>query len=635
MEWTKRSQTKAGIGLAFAVLVGIDLLSYYSARVVIRTGRSVRSRYQALIQLEATLSTLQGAETARRGYIMTGDHAQLASLTNTSSRLTERFRLLKQLTADDPQQQRWLVNLKSLTARELDQLIQSIELRELKKPDLDDQALLTEKGKEMMDAIQHLIRQMELEENEVLDQEETELEARTRYTAHTVLVGTLGGIGLLLLVFYFLNTEIRERKRAEVEVHKLNRELGSRFIERTTKLREANRELQNQIDERRRIEEALKKSEASYRSLIMGATYGIFRCSVNGKFLAVNPALVSMLGYESEMELMKMNLLYDVFRDPIEGNELVQKCQQTARLDGLEVEWKGKAGAIVPVRLSGRAFMNDRGALQGFELIAENVAERRRLEEQFRQAQKMEAVGRLAGGIAHDFNNLLTIIIGYSQLLSEGLGAENPLRGAVEEVKKAGERAASLTTQLLAFSRRQVLQPQVLDLNSVATNVQKMLRRLIGEDVEVVLNLAPDLGRVRADPGQIEQVIMNLAVNARDAMPQGGKFILTTANVELDHASARRYILAAPGPHVVLSVADTGCGMDATTRSHIFEPFFTTKEKGKGTGLGLAMVYGIVRQSGGNIWVDSELGKGTTFELYFPRVDEAVKREGASCSTAS
>ncbi len=248
------------------------------------------------------------------------------------------------------------------------------------------------------------------------------------------------------------------------------------------------------------------------------------------------------------------------------------------------------------------------------------IAERKRLEEQLLQAQKMETIGRLAGGIAHDFNNLLTAIIGYSSILLRHCSQDHPLRAEIEEIEKAGQRAAALTSQLLSFSRKQVLQPRVVDLNSVVTNLERMLRRLIGEDVELVTVLKPELGRVRVDPGQIEQVIMNLAVNARDAMPAGGKLTIETDNVELDEHYAREHVSVRPGPYVMLAVSDTGCGMDKETQAHIFEPFFTTKERGKGTGLGLATVYGIVKQSGGNIWVYSEPGQGTTFKLYFPCV---------------
>jgi PAS domain S-box-containing protein len=378
------------------------------------------------------------------------------------------------------------------------------------------------------------------------------------------------------------------------------------------------------VTERKQVERALRMSEASYRSLILGATYGIFRCSVEGKFVTVNPALVTMLGYESEAELLAANLVNDISQSPDAGAQLLRQYRQKGRVDGMEGQWKRKDGAPITVRLSGRTVLDEQGALQGFEIIAEDVTERRQLEEQLRQAHKMEAIGQLAGGIAHDFNNLLTIINGYSQLLLDRLESADPRRGFADEVRKAGERAATLTGQLLAFSRRQVLAPQVLDLNVVVTSVQKMLRRLIGEDIELVAALDPGLEQVRADPGQIEQVILNLAVNARDAMPQGGKLTIETANVELDSEYVQTHALSTSGPHVMLGVSDTGCGMDRETLSHVFEPFFTTKEQGKGTGLGLATVYGIVRQSGGNIWAYSEPGKGTTFKVYLPRVQETV-----------
>jgi signal transduction histidine kinase len=258
---------------------------------------------------------------------------------------------------------------------------------------------------------------------------------------------------------------------------------------------------------------------------------------------------------------------------------------------------------------------------------AETRRARKQLEDQLRQAQKMESVGRLAGGIAHDFNNLLTIIAGYSQLGLELVSPKDPVAGHLGEIKRAADRAAELTRQLLAFSRRQVLSFQVINLNAIVTGMDRMLRRLIGEDVELETRLAPGLGRVKADPGQIEQVIMNLAINARDAMPWGGKLTLETRNVELDEKYAASHASVKPGPYVLLAVSDSGAGMDKEVLEHIFEPFFTTKEQGKGTGLGLAMVYGTIKQCGGFIWVYSEKGKGATFKIYLPLVEEGEEGE--------
>ncbi|MBZ5543198.1 MAG: response regulator [Acidobacteriia bacterium] len=269
------------------------------------------------------------------------------------------------------------------------------------------------------------------------------------------------------------------------------------------------------------------------------------------------------------------------------------------------------------------------------QALQREMSERERVEQQFLQAQKMEAIGRLAGGVAHDFNNLLTIISGYGALLMEQMAGHDPLRAHVEQIAVAADRAAMLTRQLLVFGRRQVLAPQVLDLNKVVANMDKMLRRLIGEDIDLATLQGPQLGRVKADPGQIEQVIMNLAVNARDAMPRGGKLTIETGNVELDDVYVREHVAVTPGPYIMLAVSDNGIGMDPQTLARIFEPFFTTKEVGKGTGLGLATVYGIVKQSGGNVWVYSEPGRGATFKIYLPRVEEALASVEPSRSPAA
>jgi two-component system, cell cycle sensor histidine kinase and response regulator CckA len=274
------------------------------------------------------------------------------------------------------------------------------------------------------------------------------------------------------------------------------------------------------------------------------------------------------------------------------------------------------------VRCSGRRIVHNDGQPPDFEMFVEDITDKRILERQLRMAGKMEAVGRLSGGIAHDFNNLLGVIIGYSQVLKRALGPNNPLAEHATEIEKAGDRAAALTRQLLAFSRQQILTPTVLNLNDLVADMQKMLPRLIGEDIAVTIAMDPELRSVRADRNQIEQVILNLAVNARDAMPEGGGLRIDTKNVRLDDVYARLHPGAKSGEYVCLTVTDSGSGMDAETLAHIFEPFFTTKEMGKGTGLGLATVYGVVKQSGGYVWVDSEPGKGASFQVFLPRVED-------------
>jgi len=373
------------------------------------------------------------------------------------------------------------------------------------------------------------------------------------------------------------------------------------------------------VTERKKAEEALRRSEAGFRSVVEDAPYGIYRTSLTGPFLQVNPALQKMLGYKSTEELLRQDLANHVFRHAGEYQRLTELLARTEEIKDLEMEWKRQDGTPMTVRCSGRRINDENGVPAYFEVFAEDVTEKRVLEKQLRMAQKMEAIGRLSGGIAHDFNNLLGVIIGYSGVLKKKLGSDSALCEHALEIEKAGQRAASLTKQLLAFSRQQVLTPAVLNLNSLATDMEKMLPRLLGEDIEVSLALDPELGNVKADQSQIEQVIMNLAVNARDAMPTGGKLKIQTSNVQLDQAYTWNHPGSKVGDYVLLAVTDTGTGMDAATLTHIFEPFFTTKERGKGTGLGLATVYGVVKQSNGYIWVDSVPGNGASFQIYLPR----------------
>jgi two-component system cell cycle sensor histidine kinase/response regulator CckA len=374
------------------------------------------------------------------------------------------------------------------------------------------------------------------------------------------------------------------------------------------------------VTERNRVALANRQLEEKYRRLVRDSPDGITWTAPDGRFLAVNPAFVEMLGYDSEAELLALNASA-LYPTPEERAALVRKIADTGRVSREEIHLKRKDGSIITALCTARFVTDSVTGEQHLEAVSEDVTDQRRVEQQFRQAQKMDAVGQLAGGVAHDFNNLLTVILSYSHFLLSSLAPDDPNREDVDAIRSAGESAAALTRQLLVFSRQQVVQPKVLRLNEVVAGTGKMLRRLIGENIELATTLDPDAGAVKVDAGQMEQVIVNLAVNARDAMPNGGRLLIESKNAEFHEAVTERTTLYPAGRYVMLAVSDNGIGMDAATQAKVFEPFFTTKAVGKGTGLGLATVYGIVKQSGGDISLYSEPGAGTSFKIYFPRVD--------------
>jgi two-component system cell cycle sensor histidine kinase/response regulator CckA len=392
------------------------------------------------------------------------------------------------------------------------------------------------------------------------------------------------------------------------------------------------RELENTKAKLKQVQELLQKERETFFPILHKAPYGIALIDNDGNFTYINPAFTNITGYSLE----DISTGRDWFHRFSPFPEYMEEIANSLRRDFIQNSVEKIFGIVCRngeiKEIEFKPTLLDDGRIV---VILSDITERKRaeeekaiLQEELRQSQKMEAVGRLAGGIAHDFNNLLTVISGNCELSLLKLKEGDPLKENIEEIKAAGDRATYLTWKLLAFSRRQILDTKVLDLNAVIRDLDKMLRRVIGEDVELVTLLSDSLGTVKTDPGWMEQVIINLAVNARDAMPSGGKLIVETTNVELDEYYAHGHGAVKPGRYVMLSVRDTGIGMSPEVREHLFEPFFTTKEKSKGTGLGLSTVYGIVMQSGGNICVYSEPGLGTTFKIYLPRLDEPLEEVG-------
>jgi len=383
----------------------------------------------------------------------------------------------------------------------------------------------------------------------------------------------------------------------------------------------------------RRADRALQDANERLRAAFQSSPLAMYALDAAQIVRSWNPAAEAMYGWGADevigrpLPLLARNVEdYAAVRDRVMRGEA---------LKGVEITGEKKDGTPVTVNLSVAPLYDATGKVAGMLSVAADLTEMQRLETQYRHAQKMEAVGRLAGGIAHDFNNVLTAILVTTSSLLEDLGPDAPTRLDVQEIAQAARRAAGLTRQLLAFSRQQLLEPQVLNLNVLVTDLERMLLRLIGEDVKLRTSLAADLWSVRADPGQLEHAIVNLVVNARDAMPQGGRLVIETVNVALDAQYVEAHVPVKPGPYVLIAVSDTGVGMDPATKVHLFEPFFTTKEPGRGTGLGLATVYGIVKQSGGYVWVYSELGQGTTFKIYLPRAEGTPKIAQAHVPAAS
>jgi PAS domain S-box-containing protein len=431
--------------------------------------------------------------------------------------------------------------------------------------------------------------------------------------------GILGRMGELNMR---LREELHERSQAEGELKQYQKHLKNLVKLRTGDLSMTSTWLHQEIGERKRIEAALRDSEKRFRELADFLPQTVFEMDVEGKITFANRNALVTFGYtQSDLE-RGLHATEMIHREDREfAAKQIMKVLRGESSSGREFRALRKDGSTFPVIIYSNPIMQEDSPV-GLRGIMVDITEYKRLESDLFRSQKMESVGRLAGGVAHDLNNFLTTIVGYSELGMTKLEPAQPLYRDLEEILRASDRAAKLTRQLLAFSRRQITEPEVINLNDILVDMDKMLRHLVGEDIELVTLMAEKLRLVKVDPGQIEQVMANLAINARDAMPKGGKLTLETANVRLEGKSVSSNVVVAPGDYVKLAVTDTGTGIAEEDKEHIFEPFYTTKKEGKGTGLGLATCYGIVKQNGGYIWVDSTLDEGTTFRIYLPCAEE-------------
>ena len=447
------------------------------------------------------------------------------------------------------------------------------------------------------------------------------------------LSGNIMGMVICYSLEYYSRKSFVSEQLLEAEKKKVddaNADLEKNVQERTSELVKANKKLRQEISERKRTQDLLFNSEQKYRTLFEESRDVIFISSTDGKILEINPAGVELLGYDTKEELLNLDIEKNLYFQPNARTVYKKLIEKDGHVTDFEIVLKRKDGQKVIVHETSSMIRDKEGEITSYHGILRDVTEKIKLQSQLLQIQKMDSIGLLAGGVAHDFNNILTAINGYAEILLLKMEKTDPFYEVIENIRKGGERANNLTRQLLAFSRKQVYQLKVVDLNSLVQNLDKMIYRLISEDIQIEMKLSPGLNSIKADPGQIEQIIVNLVINARDAINQktsrakGKKIVVQTKNTYLDQDFVKNHAGSTEGEYVSFSVTDSGVGMDEATKEKIFEPFFTTKETGKGTGLGLSTVYGIVKQNKASIYVTSKINKGTTFEIFWPSAGEMV-----------
>jgi len=638
-----------------ALLVAVGLFSQLERRTNAADAAVVHT-YEVGSELRQVVTLLVNAETGIRGYLLTQDERFLQPYTAAREETEGHFNSLQKLLSDRPAEPARLASVRLLTNDVLGSL-EHLRQSAGRIPQAEKMAAL-ELGKASMDELRSQLAAMLAAEHRLRESKAQEAQDARRKTEVAIFAGgVLGLAGGFFAILLFTSRITKRVQRVEEDARRVARgiplqeyasgtdEIGrlegtlretSRLLTRQAEeLQAAHADLESRVAQRTaallEMNEELRKATEVRQAIVRSTPLAIWATDNEGKVTFWNPAAERIFGW-TENEAVGRPLrvippeLQDEYREWrgrfLKGESLAAVERSRVRKDGSRL-----AASIWTAPLRDAA-----GDVSGTITIDDDITQRKLLEEQFRQSQKLEAVGQLAGGVAHDFNNLLTVIMGYVEMLIMETREMPALAEYLLEVQYAADRAASLTSQLLAFSRRQIIQPRVLNLNEVVVHSMKLLRRVIGEDIEISTHLDPNLGRVRADPSHIDQVIMNLVVNARDAMTGGGKLTIDTANVRLDEQYTGRHIGVKPGPYCLLAISDTGAGMSAETRERLFEPFFTTKESGKGTGLGLSIVYGIVKQSGGEIMAYSEPGKGTTLKIYLPMTEAGADAAGVESS---
>jgi two-component system cell cycle sensor histidine kinase/response regulator CckA len=582
MPWKRPNRIAIGwFSLALAILVGISCFSYLHTRELIQNEGLVARSLEVREKLSELNAILVAGESGQRGYILTGDQFFLAPYRQASAKIPIILKNLRELTADNLRTLSLIANLEPLINQEVLLLEQGISLMAEGNREAAVRFIKSGTGRKLLTDIQSSIAFINKTEDQLLAQRQAAAKANNHKLLFTIIIGSIFSFGILSVIFYFLLGEIGLRRRTERD---------------------------------------LRLSEERLRAFMENSPAISFMKDEFGRYVYFNGLIQQILVHKpgdlvglTDYDLWPL----EVAQSFQEGDLSVLSEQKPLEMSATLPDKDGNLHSFLVYKFPIPNF-SGRRILGG---VAVDITRQKQLEQQFNQAQKLEAIGRLAAGVAHDFNNLLTAIIGYAELLRLELSQGDALESPLQEIIKAGQRAAALTQQLLAFSRKQMLQPKPLNLNDVVGEMEEMLHRLISEDIQISVLLTPDLGAALADPVQIEQIILNLVINARDALPRGGQITLETANVLLDEGYSQSHPEVTPGPYVMLAVTDNGEGMDAQTKARIFDPFFTTKEVGQGTGLGLSSVYGIVKQSDGHIWVYSEPGLGTTFKVYLPRME--------------